>query len=259
MPHPLRILILGGTTEGRSLAEALAGESDVAPVLSFAGRTQAPQLPPIAFRIGGFGGIDGLIAYLRDNKTDLVIDATHPFAEQMSAHAKAACRATGIPLVLFSRPPWQAVEGDHWIEVESAVAAALALGENPQRVFLTLGRQQLAAFEAAPTHDYLIRSIDPPVPMPRLPKHRLILSRGPFGFEEEVDLMRREKIDILVSKNSGGVATYAKIAAARSLGLLVIMMQPPPRADVPSFDDLVSILGFIRDRAHHAPPVPRGV
>jgi precorrin-6A/cobalt-precorrin-6A reductase len=259
MPHALRILILGGTTEARYLAEALAGESDVAPVLSLAGRTQAPQLPPIAVRIGGFGGIDGLIAYLREAKTDLVIDATHPFAEQMSAHAEAACRATGIPLVLFSRPPWQAVEGDRWIEVESADAAAQALGEDPQRVFLTVGRQQLAAFEAAPAHDYLIRSIDAPDPPPRLPSHRLILARGPFSFGGEVDLLRREKIDVLVSKNSGGVATYAKIAAARSLGLLVIMIQSPPRAVVPSFDDLVSILGFIFDRAHHTPPVPRGV
>jgi precorrin-6A/cobalt-precorrin-6A reductase len=259
MPHSLRILILGGTTEARHLAEALAGESDVTPVLSLAGRTQAPQLPPIAFRIGGFGGVDGLIGYLRDSKTDLVVDATHPFAEQMSAHAEAACGATGIPLVMFSRPPWQAVEGDHWIEAESATAAARALGENPKRVFLTVGRQQLAAFEAAPAHDYLIRSIDAPDPPPRLPNHHLILARGPFSFSDEVDLMRREKIDVLVSKNSGGVATYAKVAAARSLGLLVIMMQPPPRANVPSFYDLISILGFIRDRAHHTPPVPRGV
>ncbi len=259
MPHALRILILGGTTEARHLAEALAGESDVAPVLSLAGRTLAPQFPPIAFRIGGFGGIDGLIAYLRDAKTDLVIDATHPFAEQMSAHAEAACRATRIRLVLFSRPPWQAVEGDRWTEVESASAAAQALGEDPRQVFLTVGRQQLAAFEAAPAHDYLIRSIDPPQPRPRLPNHRLILARGPFSFDDEVDLMRREKIDVLVSKNSGGEATYAKIAAARSLGLPMVMMQPPHRADVPSFYDLESILAFIRARAHHAPPVPRGV
>lgn len=258
IPQPLRILILGGTTEARHLAEALVSDDAVAPVLSLAGRTQAPKLPPIAFRVGGFGGIAGLITYLRDSRTDLIIDATHPFAEQMSAHADAACKETAIPLVIFSRPPWQAVPGDRWIEVETAAAAAQALGDEPRRVFLTVGRLQLPAFEAAPAHDYLIRSIDPPEPL-QLPHHRVILARGPFSLADEVSLMRQEKIDVLVTKNSGGAATYAKIEAARSLGLPVVLMRPPQRADAPCLYDLPSVLGFIHACAHHMPPVPRGV
>ncbi len=259
MPSPLRILILGGTTEARRLAERLSGDRTIAPILSLAGRTKSPSLPAIPFRIGGFGGIAGLISYLKAESIDLVIDATHPFAEQMSAHAEAACREANVGLALFTRPPWVPCDGDLWSEVENAEAAARALGEIKRRVFLTVGRLQLPSFEAAPIHHYLIRTIDPPEPLPKLPDHRLLLARGPFSLEDEMQLMEREKIDILVTKNSGGEATYAKIEAARTLGIPVILMRPPARADVPTFHDLETLLAFIRNGAHQRAPEPRGV
>ncbi len=252
-------MILGGTTEARRLAEALQGKDDIAPILSLAGRTQNPTLPQIPYRIGGFGGIDGLIAYLRAEEIGLVIDATHPFAEQMSAHAEAACRATGTALVAFSRPPWIQQDGDRWREADTAAGAAKLLGDTPRRVFLTVGRLQLPAFETAPIHDYLIRSIDLPEPVPNLPRHRVILARGPFSLEDEMALMRGERIDVLVTKNSGGDATYAKIAAARELGLPVILMRQPQRPDVPMFHSLDEILRFIGEFAHQNSPLPRGV
>ncbi len=259
MSRPMRILILGGTMEARMLAGRLAGDPTIAPILSLAGRTNNPALPAIPYRVGGFGGIAGLISYMRTESIDLVIDATHPFAEQMSAHAEAACRETSVPLALFTRPPWMPCDGDCWSEVENATAAALALGAIPRRVFLTVGRLQLPAFAAAPMHHFLIRTIDAPEPPPKLPSYRLLLARGPFSLADEIALMEAEKIDILVSKNSGGAATYPKIEAARKLGIPVILMRPPARAEVPCFHDLETILGFIGDRAHQPPPEPRGV
>ena len=259
MSRPMRILILGGTMEARMLAERMAGDHTIAPILSLAGRTIHPTLPAIPYRIGGFGWIAGLIAYLKAKSIDLVIDATHPFAEQMSVHAESACRETGIPLVLFTRPPWTRCDGDRWNQVENAEAAAQMLGAIPRRVFLTVGRLQLPAFAAAPLHHFLIRTIDPPEPSPTLPNYRLMLARGPFSLSDEIRLMATEKIEILVSKNSGGAATYAKIEAARKLGILVILMQPPARAEVPSFHNLDAILGFIHNATHQRPPEPRGV
>ncbi len=259
MPRPLRILILGGTSEARQLAERLADDPNVAPILSLAGRTRNPALPSIAHRIGGFGGIAGLVAYLKNKSIDCVIDATHPFAEQMSAHAEAACRERAIPLALFTRPPWLRRAGDHWQEVDDVQAAVDVLGTLPRRVFLTVGRLQLPAFEAAPHHFYLIRSIDTPEPAPSLPQHRVILARGPFAFDDERYLLEREKIDVIVTKNSGGEATYAKIEAAREMGLPVILIRQPLRTDVPTFYDLEGLLLFISRLAHHDAPEPRGV
>lgn len=259
MPTPMRIVILGGTTEARILAERLAGDHTIAPILSLAGRTDNPKLPAIAFRIGGFGGIAGLVAYLKAESIDLMVDATHPFAEQMSVHAEIACRETAIPLALFTRPPWLPCDGDCWNQVENAEAAAHALGEIPRRVFLTIGRLQLPAFEAAPIHHFIVRTIDPPEPPPKLPNYRLLLARGPFSLADEMRLMETEGIEVLVSKNSGGDATYAKIEAAQKLGIAVILMRPPARAEVPRFHDLETILGFIHDPAHQRVPEPRGV
>jgi precorrin-6A/cobalt-precorrin-6A reductase len=256
---PLRILILGGTTEARRLCERLEGDACVTPILSLAGRTKTPALPKCAYRVGGFGGIAGLMSYLQNESIDFVIDATHPFAEQMSAHAEAACSRTAIALALLTRAAWSAQDGDRWSEVESAQAAARALGESPRRVFLTVGRLQVPAFEAAPVHHYLIRSIDVPEPPPKLPNHRLLLARGPFSVEDELHVMMTEKIDILVSKNSGGEATYAKIEAARKLRIPVVLMRPPARADVSTFHDLDAMLAFIRDIAHQRGTEPRGV
>jgi precorrin-6A/cobalt-precorrin-6A reductase len=255
----LRILILGGTSEARRLAERLADDPNVTPVLSLAGRTRNPILPKIAHRVGGFGGVEGLIAYLKSESIDIVIDATHPFAEQMSAHAEAACRARAIPLALFTRPSWSRDAGDLWQEVETIDAAVHALGNEPRRVFVTVGRLQLPAFEAAPQHFYLIRSIDAPETVPSLPHHRIILARGPFAFDDERALLESERIDVVVTKNSGGEATYAKIEAARALGLPVILIRQPMRADVPTFYDLEDLLSFVAKRAHQEAPEPRGV
>ncbi|TAL82201.1 MAG: cobalt-precorrin-6A reductase [Beijerinckiaceae bacterium] len=259
MTDPLRVLILGGTAQARMLIERLAREPAVAPILSLAGRTKNPLLPAGAYRIGGFGGVAGLAAWLRAGAIDLVIDATHPFAEQMSAHAEAACREVAVPLALFTRQPWTPREGDRWNEVATAQAAASALGPLPRRVFLTVGRLQLPAFEEAPQHHYLIRSIDAPEPALTLPAYRLLLARGPFSLEEEMRLMQTEKIDVLVTKNSGGEATYAKIEAARRLAIPVILMRPPASTKAPVFYDLDAICTFIVEAAHQRASEPRGV
>lgn len=241
----MRILILGGTTQASALARSLAGRSDIAPTLSFAGRTENPVPPPIPFRIGGFGGVEGLRAYLQREAIAAVVDATHPFATQISANATAACRGESVPLIVFTRPKWERRSGDDWIEVASIEDAVRALGESPRRVFLTQGRLQLAAFKTAPQHRYVVRSIDPPEEIAALPNHRLILARGPFGLPEELALMREEAIDILVTKNSGGAATYAKIEAARQLGVRVIMLQRPAEDGVLKFCDLDRVLAWI--------------
>lgn len=251
----MRILILGGTTEARLLAEDLAGRPDLAPVLSLAGRTARPLPPAIPHRIGGFGGAAGLAAYLREHRVEKVIDATHPFAERISANAEAACGSAGIPLLCYTRPGWQAGPGDRWTEVAGAPEAAEAIGEAPRRVFLTVGRLQLPAFAAAPRHDYLIRSIDPPDPPPDLPRHRLLLARGPFTQESETRLMREERIEFLVTKNSGGEATRAKLDAARELGLQVILIRRPAVGAAPAVHTLDAVLAWIHDAA----PEERGV
>lgn len=248
----MRILILGGTTQASALARALATRNDIRPILSLAGRTANPIAPPIPFRVGGFGGVDGLRAYLRANEIDALVDATHPFAVQMSRHAEEACRAEHIPSIAFTRPAWERRAGDDWISVADAHAAVAALGSAPLRVFLTQGRLELAAFAAAPQHAYLIRTIDPPEGVDILPRHRVILARGPFEFEDELTLMRSERVDMLVTKNSGGAATYPKIEAARQLGVRVIMIERPKSPDVEELHDLNKVLIWID--AHRCSP-----
>ncbi len=250
----LRILILGGTTQASALAAQLAGDMRYDAILSLAGRTKNPLLPDISHRIGGFGGSAGLANYLRGEAIDVLIDATHPFAEQISTNAVVAARETNTPLAIFTRPAWTPGVGDQWRDFPDATSAARALGEEPQRVFLTIGRQQLAAFEIAPQHDYLIRSIDAPNPLPALPHHKLLLARGPFTFEDEQALMRDTGIEILVSKNSGGDATRAKLHAARALGIDVYMIARPQSPDVPAFKTLGAVLQFLESATHRATP-----
>ncbi|HLJ72227.1 MAG TPA: cobalt-precorrin-6A reductase [Roseiarcus sp.] len=250
----MRVLILGGSSEASRLAARLAEEKGFAPILSLAGRTRDPSPPPIPYRIGGFGGAAGLAAYLSAERIDCLIDATHPFAERMSANAEEAAAATGTPLFVFTRPPWTPGPGDRWIECSSAGEAAQALGSASRRVFLTVGRLQLAAFEAAPQHDYLIRTIDPPHPAPALPRWRLILARGPFGVEAETQLMRAEGIEILATKNSGGEATRAKLDAARALGLDVILIRRPPAARATTVYTIDAAMAFLRAERHRASP-----
>jgi precorrin-6A/cobalt-precorrin-6A reductase len=249
-----RVLILGGTTQASALAVQLAGDTHYDAILSLAGRTKNPLLPDIRHRIGGFGGSAGLANYLRTEAIDVLIDATHPFAEQMSAHAVIATRETNTPLAIFTRPAWTPAMGDRWQEFPDARSAARALGEEPRRVFLTIGRQQLAAFEIAPQHDYLIRSIDAPDPLPAMPHHKFLLARGPFTFEDEQALMRDARIKVLVSKNSGGDATRAKLDAAQALGVEVYMIARPQSPDVPAFETLDAILQFLETRLHRGAP-----
>jgi precorrin-6A/cobalt-precorrin-6A reductase len=229
----MRILILGGTSEASELARRLGGDRRFVATLSLAGRTTAPRMAaitkPIATRSGGFGGADGLVQWVKDNRIEAIVDATHPFATRISANAVAAARIAGIPLLSLVRPPWRQQEGDKWICVANTDEAMTALGEKPQHVFLSIGRQEIGAFCAAPQHSYLVRSIEPPEADTLPPYAELILQRGPFEPEAEIALMRAHAIDIVVAKNSGSDATYAKIEAARALGLPVVMIEQPEK------------------------------
>ncbi len=223
----MRVLILGGTTEASALATLIAGDPRFDATLSLAGRTTAPRAQPIATRIGGFGGAVALAEWLRDEKIAAVVDATHPYADQISTNAVFACKQSDVPLASIVRPPWHEEPGDRWQSVPDSEAAAAALGPTPRRVFLSLGRQELSAFAAAPQHHYLGRSIDLPQGIALPPDIRFILARGPFRQADEEKLLADEKIEVLVSKNSGGSAIYPKIAAARTLGLPVVMIARP--------------------------------
>ena len=239
----MRLLLLGGTTEAGELARRLAARADIAATLSLAGRTNSPAASPLPTRIGGFGGIAGLTAHLREHRIDALIDATHPFAAQISAHAVAAAEAAGVPLAVLTREPWPPQAGDDWREVADAAEAAQALGETPRRVLLTVGRLGAGAFAAAPQHHYVLRAIDAPDDPP--PGAEIVLARPPFALADEIALLRAHAIEIVVSKNSGGQATRAKIDAARALGLPVVMIRRPPLVAHTVFHDIDAALGWI--------------
>ena len=191
---------------------------------SLAGRVRDPALPAGEVRIGGFGGVDGLATWLRDHDVAAVVDATHPFASTMTAHAVDACAAADVPLVVLRRPGWPAEPG--WIWADSLAAAAALLPSLGERVFLTTGRTSLAAF-AELDLEFLVRCVDPPSgPMPR--RARVLLDRGPFTVDGERALMREHGIDVLVTKDSGGPLTSAKLAAARAEGVQVLVVRRPP-------------------------------
>jgi precorrin-6A/cobalt-precorrin-6A reductase len=199
-------------------------------------------------RVGGFGGADGLARYLEAERVSLLIDATHPYAAQISRNAAEAAEAAGVPLVALRRPAWEPVDGDRWTEVDSVEKAVAALGEAPRRVMVTLGRQELLPFEAAPRHSYLIRSVDPIEPPLGVPDATYILGRGPFDEASERALLEWHSVEIIVSKNSGGTATYGKIAAARELGIGVVMIDRPQLPDVPaasSVDEAVAMADHV--------------
>lgn len=229
-----RILILGGTTEARQLAGKLARREGFSVTLSLAGRTESPVAQGVPVRVGGFGGANGLAAYLREQHVELLIDATHPYAARISANVADAADKAAVPVLALRRPGWEAVAGDRWTLVDSAAEAVRALGKAPRRVFLAIGRQEAGAFEAAPQHYYLIRSVDPVEPKLAVRDAHYILARGPFPEADERALLERYSIDAVVSKNSGGEATYGKIAAARALDIEVIMIRRPALPDVPS-------------------------
>ncbi len=252
----MRVLILGGTTEASALARLLAGDARFEATLSLAGRTSSPSPQPIAMRVGGFGGAEGLARFLRAQQIDSLIDATHPYAARISANAVTACHKAGVPLASLVRPAWASQPGDAWQNVPTAVDAALALGKTPRRVFLSLGRQELHFFAAFPQHRYIARLIEPPQ-QAALP-HGLILlhQRGPFDSDAELRLLRERKIDVIVSRNSGGSATYPKIEAARLLGLPVIMIA---RRAKPVGHVVTSAEAAVAWLAHGAPRSLRGV
>jgi precorrin-6A/cobalt-precorrin-6A reductase len=257
----MRVLVLGGTGEASELARRLANDKRFTLTLSLAGRTAAPLPQPISQRVGGFGGADGLADWLAAERIEAIVDATHPFAARISANAVTAARRAALPLLTLLRPPWQRQAGDAWTCVDSAKAAAAALGREPRRVFLTIGRQEVAAFRAAPQHAYLIRSIDPPEENDLPPDAELILQRGPFEDRAEIALMRDRAIDVLVAKNSGAGATYAKIAAARELRLPVIMIDQPPKPADMIVTDVAAACAWLSSLAddHAGPPSDRGV
>nr|WP_063464208.1 cobalt-precorrin-6A reductase [Ectothiorhodospira sp. BSL-9] len=223
---PLKLLILGGTGEAMELARALEDDTRFDPVYSVAGRTRKPRLPNLRCRTGGFGGVPGLVEWLRTEGTHIIIDATHPFAAQISANAAAAADQAGCQLLALRRPAWNPEREDHWRSVPHMAAAAQALGDTPKRVLLTIGQLELAAFCQAPQHHYITRSVE--LPETRPPQCLCLTQRGPFQLEDELTLLREHHIDTLVTKNSGGNATQAKLQAARQCGVEVIMVERPP-------------------------------
>lgn len=207
----------------------------VAATVSLAGRVSDPKLPPLPVRIGGFGGAAGLAAWMRAEGVTHLIDATHPFAAEISRNAAAAAAMTGLPFVALTRPPWRAGPGDDWTGVASVEAAADALSGPPRRVMLAIGRTKLAAFAGQPQHHYLLRFVDPPAgPLP-FPQAEVVVDRGPFTPEGDEALMRAHRIEMVVAKNSGGTGASAKLAAARALGLPVLMIARP---EAPARDEV---------------------
>jgi precorrin-6A/cobalt-precorrin-6A reductase len=232
-----RILILGGTGEASQIAEHLAHRPDLTVISSLAGRVAQPKMPAGIVRVGGFGGVDGLVDYLRVHRISLVIDATHPFAARISHNAELACRQAQVPLIAFERLAWATQPQDRWITATDFRNAALMADDSQNRVFLSIGRQELSAFSNCSSAWFLIRTIEEPnVPLPQ--NSRLILSRGPFSLNAEKELFAREAITHIVSKNSGSLGTSAKIQAARELGLTVLMIDRPARDQIATLHNL---------------------
>ena len=257
-PDPNRLLILGGTAEGRALAEAAQAcfGPSLAVISALAGRTRAPRLPAGHVRIGGFGGADGLAAYLRAERIGLLIDATHPFATHISAHASDAAARAGAERLALVRPPWRKGAGDRWIDAATVEDAAAALPASATRVFLTVGTRSLAPFAARPELWFLVRLVDePPEPIP-LARHRLICARGPFAEDDERALLSAHGIDCLVTRASGGAATAGKLAAARALALPVVMVRRPPPPPGDRAASVEEALAWIERRLERLPQEP---
>jgi len=225
MPELTRVLVLGGTAEGRAVAEGCAGLAGIEAVSSLAGRTTAPLLPPGPVRIGGFGGVPGLVDFLRSERIAAIVDATHPFAARMTANAVAAAAVAGVPLLVLRRPGWTEAPGDDWHRVASIGAAAALVPKLGERVLLTTGRQTIAAFAEVDACWFLARSVEPPAP-PVPARLEVLLDRGPFTLEGERSLLAARQIDVLVTKDSGGPAP--KLAAAREVGIAVVLVDRPP-------------------------------
>ncbi len=237
------VLILGGTTEANALAKAVS-EQGLAATYSYAGRVENPRPQPLQVRVGGFGGVQGLVAYIRDNGISHVIDATHPFASQMSRNAIEACRAAQTPLAALTRPAWRAQPGDDWRHVPDIPAAVDALNVEAQRVFLAVGRMHLEEFSAQPQHHYLLRLVDAPEELP-LPNAEVIVARGPFTEADDRALMQRHGTQLVVSKNAGGIGARAKLDAARVLGLPVLMIDRPVLPERTELSTIAQVLDWL--------------
>ncbi|MEU1163038.1 cobalt-precorrin-6A reductase [Streptomyces sp. NPDC005921] len=238
-PH---VLILGGTAEARELAAALAPRPGVRVTTSLAGRVTRPGALPGEVRVGGFGGATGLAGWLRERQVDALVDATHPFAETITANAARAAAETGVPAVVLRRPGWRPGPGDRWHPVGSLAAAADLLPRFGPRVLLTTGRLGLSAFAHLTDRHFVVRSVEPPEP-PLPPHTEVLLARGPFTVADETALLRENLIDVLVTKDSGGAATAAKLTAARESGLPVVVVRRPPLPDgVTAVPDVAGVL-----------------
>ncbi|MER5903277.1 cobalt-precorrin-6A reductase [Streptomyces mirabilis] len=241
-PH---VLVLGGTTEARRLAAELAARPGVRVTTSLAGRVSRPGALDGDVRVGGFGGADGLARWLREHRVDAVVDATHPFAAAITANAARAAAATGIPAVVLRRPGWTPGPDDRWHWVGSLPEAAALLPSLGRRVFLTTGRLGLAAFAHLSELHFLVRTVEPPEP-PMPQDMEVLLTRGPFTADDEQALLRAHRVDVLVTKDSGGEATAAKLTAARDLALpVVVVRRPPLPAGVTTAPDVPSALALL--------------
>ena len=244
MSAATRVLVLGGTAEARRLAADLVGEG-VAVTSSLAGRVSNPRLPAGETHIGGFGGPEGLAAWIREHGVAAVVDATHPFAARISATARTACERTGVPLLRLERPGWSERPEDRWEWVDDLGEAAAAVSRLGSRVFLTIGRQGLGAFAGVEKAWFLIRCVDPPeAPLP--PRHHVLLDRGPYTIEGELALIDEHGIDLVVTKDSGGAHTRAKLDAARARGVPVIVVRRPRRAEAATAHLPSDVLGWVR-------------
>ncbi|MGX1089928.1 precorrin-6A/cobalt-precorrin-6A reductase [Streptomyces albogriseolus] len=257
-PYPRRmsphVLILGGTTEARRLAAALAARPGTRVTTSLAGRVTRPGALEGEVRVGGFGGPDGLAAWIRGERVHAVVDATHPFAATITANAATATAAARVPLLVLRRPGWRPGPGDHWHPVPSLEAAAALLPGLGRRVFLTTGRLGLAAFAGLTGLSFVVRSVEPPEP-PLPPHTDVLLARGPFTVADETALLREHRVDVLVTKDSGGAATSAKLTAARDLGLPVVVVRRPSLPEgISPLPDVAAVL----DRLDEALARPAG-
>ncbi|WP_425077953.1 cobalt-precorrin-6A reductase [Ruegeria denitrificans] len=237
------LLILGGTTEANALAKAVS-EQGIAAVYSYAGRVENPRPQPLPVRVGGFGGPEGLAAYIHENAITHVVDATHPFAARMSRNAIEACTATRTPLAALTRAAWTPQPGDNWYRVQDIAAAVDALSGEARRVFLAVGRMHLEDFAAQPQHRYLLRLVDDPDTVP-LPNAEVVVARGPFTEADDRALMQRHGTQLVVSKNAGGTGARAKLDAARALGLPVLMIDRPVLPQRTEFSQVAQVLDWL--------------
>jgi precorrin-6A/cobalt-precorrin-6A reductase len=255
----MRVLILGGTSDAIEITNKINQIPEIHAIASWAGRTKNPVMPPNV-RIGGFGGVPGLVEYLREQKIDILIDATHPFADRISWNADAAAREVGIPRLLFHRPGWEKEPGDNWIEVGNNREAAAILHKQGvsvqdqvfknqiKRVFLTIGRQEIEAFAHLEKIWFLMRMIDPPAVDSKVPWGEILFKRGPFDLTGEREILTQYDIDVIVSKNSGGKATYPKIIAAREMGIPVVMVRRPSLPPGEQVTDVEGVINWLANR-----------